>query len=100
VYAQKTIGVNTLLSSCVQVKFKLSGLQQVPFLSEPSHCSLLKVLLKKLEYLKKEKRKEGKRKCNVSFFFKKIFIYFIYVSTLLLSSDTPEEDFISHYRWL
>jgi len=28
------------------------------------------------------------------------FIYFMYVSTLSLSSDTPEEGIGSHYRWL
>jgi hypothetical protein len=27
-------------------------------------------------------------------------IYFMYVSALLLSSDTPEEVIRSHYRWL
>ena len=32
--------------------------------------------------------------------FKDIFIYFMYVSTLSLSSDTPEEGIGSHYRWL
>jgi hypothetical protein len=38
----------------------------------------------------------------VLFFFLKIdlVIYFIYVSTLTLSSDTPEVGIISHYRWL
>jgi hypothetical protein len=29
-----------------------------------------------------------------------LFIYFMYVSTLSLSSDTPEEGIRSHYRWL
>jgi hypothetical protein len=33
------------------------------------------------------------------FFFYR-FTYFMYVSTLLLSSDTPEEGNGSHYRWL
>jgi hypothetical protein len=33
-------------------------------------------------------------------FFKDVFIYFMYVSTLSLSSDTPQEGIISHYRWL
>jgi hypothetical protein len=35
-------------------------------------------------------------------FFKKscLFIYFMYMSTLQLSSDTPEEGIGSHYRWL
>jgi hypothetical protein len=28
------------------------------------------------------------------------FIYFMYVSTPLLSSDTPEEGITPHYRWL
>jgi hypothetical protein len=28
------------------------------------------------------------------------FMYYIYVSTLLLSSDTPEEGIRFHYRWL
>jgi hypothetical protein len=28
------------------------------------------------------------------------FIYFMYMSTLSLSSDTPEEGIRSHYRWL
>jgi hypothetical protein len=32
------------------------------------------------------------------FFFKDLFI--IYVSTLKLSSDTPEEEVRSHYGWL
>jgi hypothetical protein len=31
---------------------------------------------------------------------KKLFIYFTDVSTLSLSSDTPEEGIRSHYRWL
>jgi hypothetical protein len=35
-----------------------------------------------------------------TFFFKKRFIYCIYMSTLSLSSDTPEKDTRSHYRWL
>ena len=29
-----------------------------------------------------------------------LFIYLMYVTTLLLSSDTPEESIGSHYRWL
>jgi hypothetical protein len=29
-----------------------------------------------------------------------IYIYFMYMSTLYLSSDTPEEGIRSHYRWL
>jgi hypothetical protein len=33
-------------------------------------------------------------------FFKDLFIYFMYISTLQLSSDTPEEGIGSHYRWL
>ena len=33
-------------------------------------------------------------------FLKDVFIYFMYVSTLSLSSDTPEESIRSHYRWL
>ena len=35
------------------------------------------------------------------FFFLKIYfiIYFMYVSSLLLSSDTPEEGIRFHYRW-
>ena len=33
------------------------------------------------------------------FFFLRI-IYFMYVSTLLLSLDTPEESIRSHFRWL
>jgi hypothetical protein len=32
--------------------------------------------------------------------FLKIFIYFLYMSTLLLSSDTPEEGIGSRYIWL
>jgi hypothetical protein len=35
---------------------------------------------------------------NKYFFFE--IIYFIYVSTLSLSSDTPEEGIRSHYRWV
>jgi hypothetical protein len=35
-----------------------------------------------------------------SFFKKDLFIYFIYMSTLLLSSDTLEEGIRTHYRWL
>jgi hypothetical protein len=31
---------------------------------------------------------------------KKRFIYFMYMSMPLLSSDTPEEGIRSHYRWL
>jgi hypothetical protein len=34
------------------------------------------------------------------FIFYDVFIYFIYVSMLLLCSDTPEEGVRSHYRWL
>jgi hypothetical protein len=34
------------------------------------------------------------------FLYKLLFIYFIYVSTLSLSSCTPEEGIRSHYRWL
>jgi hypothetical protein len=34
------------------------------------------------------------------FFKKDLFIHFISMSTLLLSSDTPEEGTVSHYRWL
>jgi hypothetical protein len=34
------------------------------------------------------------------FLFKDLFIYFMYVSTLLLSSGTPEEGIGSYYRWL
>jgi hypothetical protein len=33
-------------------------------------------------------------------FLRFIFFNFMYISTLLLSSDTPEEDIGSHYRWL
>jgi hypothetical protein len=36
----------------------------------------------------------------LDFLFKVYFIYLIYVSTLSLSSDTPEEGAGSHYRWL
>jgi hypothetical protein len=32
--------------------------------------------------------------------FLKIFIYFMYKSTPLLSLDTPEEGIRPHYRWL
>ena len=32
--------------------------------------------------------------------FKVLSIYFMYVSTPSLSSDTPEEGFRSRYRWL
>jgi len=38
--------------------------------------------------------------CRPFFFFFLRFIYFMYVSTLELSSDTPEEGIRSHYRWL
>jgi hypothetical protein len=38
-----------------------------------------------------EKRKRKK---------KDLFIYFMYVGTLSLFSDTPEEGIRSHYRWL
>jgi hypothetical protein len=40
-------------------------------------------------------------RCRIFFFlfFFKI-IYFIYMSTLHLSSDTPEDGIGSHYRWL
>jgi hypothetical protein len=34
------------------------------------------------------------------FFFKILFIYFMYVGTLPLSSDTPEKGIRSHYRRL
>jgi hypothetical protein len=34
------------------------------------------------------------------YFFKDLFIYFMYMSTLSLSSGTPEEGIGSHYRWL
>jgi hypothetical protein len=37
---------------------------------------------------------------NLFIIFLKYFIYFIYVSTPLLSSDTPEEGIRPHYRWL
>jgi hypothetical protein len=37
---------------------------------------------------------------EIPFFFKDLFIYFMYMSTPLLFSDTPEEGIISHYRWL
>ena len=36
----------------------------------------------------------------IKLFLKKEFIYFIYVNTLSLSSDTPEEGIGSHCRWL
>ena len=38
---------------------------------------------------------------SVRFFvlFYDLFNYFMYVSTLFLSSDTPEEGIRSHYRW-
>ena len=40
-------------------------------------------------------------KCCVSFhIFKDLFIYFIYVNTLSMFSDTQEECIRSHYRWL
>jgi hypothetical protein len=38
--------------------------------------------------------------CESVFFFNDLFIYFMYVSTLLLSSDTPEDGIGFHYRWL
>jgi hypothetical protein len=38
--------------------------------------------------------------CIECFKKKDVFIYFMYVSTLSLSSDTPEEGIRSHYRWL
>ena len=34
------------------------------------------------------------------FYFKELFIYFMYISTLSLSSETPEEGIRSHYRGL
>jgi hypothetical protein len=34
------------------------------------------------------------------FFFLRFIFYFMYMSTPLLSSDTPEEGIRSHYRWL
>jgi len=34
------------------------------------------------------------------FFFFFLKIYLLYITTLLLSSDTPEEGIRSHYRWL
>ena len=34
------------------------------------------------------------------YFFKDLFIYFMHMSTPLLSSGTPEEVIGSHYRWL
>ena len=34
------------------------------------------------------------------FFKKYLFVYFMCMSTPLLSSDTPEEGIRSHYRWL
>jgi hypothetical protein len=34
------------------------------------------------------------------FFLKELFIYFTYISTLFLSSDTPEKAIRSHYKWL
>jgi hypothetical protein len=39
-------------------------------------------------------------KGNGIFFFLHIFIYFIYLNTLSLFSDTPEEGIRSHYKWL
>jgi hypothetical protein len=38
--------------------------------------------------------------CTISPAPKDLFIYFMYVSTLPLSSVTPEEGIRSHYRWL
>jgi hypothetical protein len=38
------------------------------------------------------------RNAPQTFFLKRV-IYFMYVSTLSLSSDTPEEGIRSHYRW-
>jgi hypothetical protein len=38
--------------------------------------------------------------CWNSFFFLQRFIYFMYMSTPLLSSDIPGEGIRSHYRWL
>jgi hypothetical protein len=58
---------------------------------------------------KQNKTKQNKTKQNKTIlaksdlegyiFFKKR-IYFMYVSTLSMSSDTPEEGVRSHYRWL
>jgi hypothetical protein len=42
----------------------------------------------------------GSRPTVYLFFFFLRFIYFMYVSTLSLSSDTPEEGIRSHYGWL
>jgi hypothetical protein len=36
----------------------------------------------------------------VPIFFKDLFVYFMYLSTLQLSSDAPEEGVRSYYRWL
>ena len=35
-----------------------------------------------------------------AYFLKDLFIYFMYMRTLSLSSVTPEEGIRSHYRWL
>jgi hypothetical protein len=45
-------------------------------------------------------RQDTSRPTLFFFFFFKRIIYCIYVSTLQLSSDTPEEAIGSHYRWL
>jgi len=45
-----------------------------------------------------ELRASGRTVSALFFFFLKI--YLLYISTLLLSSDTPEEGIRSHYRWL
>jgi len=42
----------------------------------------------------------GRENKLILIFVKKKTIYFIYVSTLSLSSDTPEEGNGPHYRWL
>jgi hypothetical protein len=43
---------------------------------------------------------QGKERAFCFCFFKDLFIYFMYMSTPLLSSDTPEEGIRSHHRWL
>jgi hypothetical protein len=55
--------------------------------------------------------RKGKQDSDMILFLKKFFCFgfvflnfllkiYFYVSTLLLSSDTPEEGIRSHYRWL
>jgi hypothetical protein len=52
--------------------------------------------------MRREEPKGESRAVTVNFLssLKKILFYFMYMSTLLLSSDTPEQGVGFHYRWL